>query len=150
MRKFFCIIWMMGQVLLAQNSFEKVTIKGWEAHPDYPRLIRSLKTVNDSIRLVQQLKTFQLLQEEKGWAEIRWDSIVIKDQQAQVKGYLGPIYSLEEITFQGIGELYLEKAGLKNFTRKRRPLYWPALETRLDICLQLFQEEGYPFASFLQ
>ncbi|MEL6626779.1 MAG: BamA/TamA family outer membrane protein [Bacteroidota bacterium] len=150
MRKFFCIIWMMGQVLLAQNSFEKVTIKGWEAHPDYPRLMRSLKTVKDSIRLVQQLKTFQLLQEEKGWAEIRWDSIAIKDQQAQVKGYLGPIYSLEEITFQGIGELYLEKAGLKNFTRKRRPLYWPALETRLDICLQLFQEEGYPFASFLQ
>ncbi|MEL6845992.1 MAG: hypothetical protein AAFP02_22510, partial [Bacteroidota bacterium] len=112
--------------------------------------MRLLKTVKDSIRLVQQLETFQLLQEEKGWAEIRWDSIAIKDQQAQVKGYLGPIYSLEEITFQGIGELYLEKAGLKNFTRKRRPLYWPALETRLDICLQLFQEEGYPFASFLQ
>jgi outer membrane protein assembly factor BamA len=141
---FLFLIWLSGPRASAQ------TIHGLTDVKVESRLRQQLAGKKDSSALLREVANWVGEQQGQGFLECRLSGISRREQEWQVFVERGPRYLYQRLETEGLNALYRQKVGLDRLAAKHRPVDWADLEVRLRECLDLFQNEGYPFASFQQ
>lgn len=137
---FFLCFW---QISLGQS----IDILGLESAKD-KRLLEQEWADLDSLALYQVADLEALSMQQQGYLEAQLLGIQIHPDKKVVHLQRGPLYAYRHIEVDGLNPLYIQKTELDRLSKKHLPVNWDDLEARLHACLQLFQEEGYPFSSF--
>ncbi len=133
--------------LFAQESF--FDVEEIHANVEIPQSLRkSLLQSRDSLGLRLELEAFLSQKQEKGWLEYSLLTFEVQDEDLYLELHEGPRYYFSNIELQGLGASYLNRTNISDWLKKPCPVNWQALEEDLESCLLLYQEEGYPFASF--
>jgi len=143
MRRWCCLLWLLATTLpfLAGQA---VQIEG---EPDWVRLQRSLARAHDPAAQERLLTKWVREKQAAGWLEYRLDSSRRGDSLL-LQVHRGPWYTYDQLQLTGLPPLYAQKSGLERLQRKAGPVDWAELERHLAQCLDLYQQEGYPFAAF--
>ena len=129
-------------------SAQPVTIHGLSSPKETRDLQKAWQTLTDSNVLAQAVEAHVAQLQTQGFLEAGLQELTTSGKSWKVHLYQGPQYFFERIDLIGLRDLYLQKTGIDRQATKRRPVNWVDLEQRLGACLQLMQEEGFPFASF--
>lgn len=154
MQRVVCLLGLLLPLLLpAQNAWRIQLLESGGLNPKTETtLLRTLKGTQDSLSIVEKLHDWVQAQTQKGYLECRWDSFqyVPHDKKLLLHAYQGPYYHLSTLQLEGLPEAYLQSAGLDRYISGKAPLQWARLEEKLAACIDLYQNEGFPFASFDQ
>lgn len=139
---------------LLPHSFSQP--KGWklravEVVPAFtlPKtILKQLLQSKDSLGAAQVLQPFVAEKLAGGYQEFSILKINSKNDSLLVNFHQGSRYFISKIIFNNLGDAYLARSDLGNWQKKMRVLDWAALESDMEDCLLIFQEEGYPFAAF--
>ncbi|MCI4666763.1 MAG: BamA/TamA family outer membrane protein [Bacteroidia bacterium] len=112
------------------------------------KLQKDLLSSKDSLDAALVMNIHASLMQNEGWLEYSFQGLKLDGDSLLLQIHQGPRYIFSELRFDGLGEAYISRAGLERWQKAKRPVNWKLLEKGLEKCLQLFQEEGYPFASF--
>lgn len=130
--------------LFAQN----IQVLGLSSKGETKTLEREWRNLSDSIALRQSAERQVEMFQQQGFLEARLANLSRSGRAWVVQFWEGPLYLYQQITLEGLSPLYLQKTGLDRLEKKHASVNWDDFESRLRSCLELFQEEGYPFASF--
>ncbi|MDW3651369.1 MAG: BamA/TamA family outer membrane protein [Bacteroidia bacterium] len=86
--------------------------------------------------------------QQKGLLEYTYS--ILSQDPYRIQIFEGPYYYYKAIQLVGINELYPQRAGIDRLYRKQEVVNWTDLEEKMESCLDQYQNEGYPFASFQQ
>ncbi|MEM7371674.1 MAG: BamA/TamA family outer membrane protein [Bacteroidota bacterium] len=136
-----CLGWNVG---LTQS----IQISGLHSAKQLKQLEQAWSQIEDSASLQQAADIHILTLHQRGFLEAKLIAIQAHLQAWKVQFQQGPHYLYRTIELEGLTPLYSQKTELDRLADKHAPVNWDDLEQRLNSCLQLFQEEGYPFASF--
>lgn len=116
--------------------------------PKQKHLRKQFRHANDSLMLGQVCDDISMQKGKDGFAEFAIDAWEKHADSLRVWIHLGPLYILDSLHVDGLNETYAERAGITRLSRKRDPFYWPEIRGRLFLCLDEYQDQGYPFARF--
>ncbi|MEL6847752.1 MAG: BamA/TamA family outer membrane protein, partial [Bacteroidota bacterium] len=137
--------------LMAQErAWPKATI-AIEAMPDQKRqkkLEKALSLAEDSLRAVFLLNQESQWWREKGYLENEFHWQEPHSKALDLRFQAGPLYLLDSLRLENVYPDYLLKTDFKRLIKPGSPLAWEPLEIQLKEILLLYQNEGYPFASF--
>ncbi|MEL6590169.1 MAG: POTRA domain-containing protein, partial [Bacteroidota bacterium] len=146
-----CFVLLLSSTRLhAQTDWqiETVKIESERPLPQQNRLIRNLQNAPDSLSATLVLNEYCEQRAKEGYAACYWDQAFREAASLNVHISLGPLYLLSALQLQDLPPQYQQKLGLDRLLRKSRPLQWSEVQSVLDLCVRLYQDEGYPFASF--
>lgn len=112
------------------------------------KTFRKFKRVQDSLAIEELRHQYEERLARKGFAEFGFDEIRREEDSLIVNVHQGPLYIIDSIHLHHLNETFAEKAGLDKLERRRSPLDWEDLRSRLMQCLDEYQNSGYPFARF--
>jgi translocation and assembly module TamA len=148
---FLIVALLLGQPLcLPAQVFspEQIVLRGDKASAAGKRLQQDLRQAQNEKEVQAALDRWRQKMASQGYREARIDSMKQQDQSLQLRLVQGPHYSLQPLAISGMADNYQKQCGLDKYQRKNLSLNYPALEADLQACLSLFQNEGFPFASF--
>lgn len=111
-------------------------------------LIRDLRKSQDSLSASIILTTYCEQQAKAGYADCHWEDLQLKGNSLSLKLELGALFIVESLQLQDLPPQYRQQASIDRLVRKAEPLQWPQISEALDIVIDLYQNEGYPFAAF--
>jgi outer membrane protein assembly factor BamA len=127
-----------------------VEVQGISDRPVMRQILREAQRLKNESDLHTQAAEWARRQDLEGRSEFSMDGYSRKGDTLYLQFHPGPAYVYEQLTFTGLNEAYQQRSGLDRLVPKKAPLDWEDLEERLRYCLNLFQDEGYPFATFDQ
>lgn len=137
-----------GQVPDSVWRIREVAILGISEEKTAGRIRKEARKVKSETDL-QDLRTkWAQEQEATGRLEFSLEEYVHAGESLTLIFHQGPIYAYEALRLDGLSETYRQKSGLGQLLEKEMPINWADLEGRLRYCLDLYQDEGYPFAAF--
>ena len=104
----------------------------------------------DSLAAISVLQTWLMEKQQQGYREASCDRILRKNDSWHIYIHIGSYYEWEELKIEGLSLSNLRKAGLDFPIHKRIPFQQPQLLEGFQKGLQLFEDQGYPFAQFEQ
>lgn len=114
------------------------------------KLLRLLKDSKDSLAFKQTLDDWIYKKQTNGFLEYTGTQESSESGKTSVSIFEGPYYYYQSIQLHEINEQYPQRLGINRLVEKQAPVNWEDLELRMKNCLDLYQNEGYPFASFQQ
>jgi outer membrane protein assembly factor BamA len=118
-------------------------LEGWEDK----RLAGRVASCKDTASVRQLLDAWVAAQRSRGRCAFALDHAIYIGDSLRVAVFPGPVCWLDSFRIEGGNPLRLQQAGLDK-VRAGALLDVPLLDTRLRRCLNLSQDEGYPFARF--
>jgi translocation and assembly module TamA len=145
------LLTLLSPFLVAQGNWEVETVDlPVQENGHHASLARSLRKVKDSAQAVSLLNNWALDLAENGYLQAQWQDLVYERGALRVTLDPGPYYQLESLLLTGLPEAFWEQTALDRLVKGKETFSWQGLQTKLDLCTQLFQNEGYPFARFDQ
>ncbi|MEO0897474.1 MAG: BamA/TamA family outer membrane protein [Bacteroidota bacterium] len=129
-------------------DIEQVSVHGLQRLTFPSSLKQQIQQLADSITVSSLLGRFANEKRSEGWLEFSLREIKKEPNELLLYFHEGNQYWLQKLSLNGLGDAFVARARLDRWIKKPRPLNWEQLESDLESCLTLFQEEGYPFASF--
>ncbi|MEM7657154.1 MAG: BamA/TamA family outer membrane protein [Bacteroidota bacterium] len=130
------------------SSLSAQRISGLSDEKVQAQLMRQVSGLKDSVALRESVQAWASEQRQAGWLECQLLGISAAKPSWHLQVYRGPQYRYRQVETPGLNALYRQKVELDRLERKQLPINWSQLEEQLAQCLELFQNEGYPFASF--
>jgi len=117
---------------------------------EFPQLEKQLLKSADSILAAQVLTVWLEDKHRQGYREASLDSIRRTSNAWHIYVHQGSYYSWGKLEIEGISTTYLRKAGLEVAEKKQTAFDQKYLLHGLEKSLQLFENQGYPFAHLTQ
>jgi len=114
------------------------------------KLKKKLLSVRDSLDFVKEINTWTDAKQASGFLEYECTIKRVVQDQYLIQIHEGPHYYYSSISLEGINAQYPQRLGINRLVEKEAGVNWGDLELRLKGCLDLYQNEGYPFAAFEQ
>lgn len=137
------LVWVLLMGTLPLRA-QEVVVHG-ASLPVRQQLSRSLARISDPVGRAAWLESWLQDRRAEGWLEYQAQ---LDTQTHHLFLDPGPYYRYDSLLLRGLSPLYAQKSGLERLYRKGGPLNWTRLERHLAQCLDLYQQEGYPFAAF--
>lgn len=144
-------VWGQGK-----KSYEvQIELSGIGKEKDKNKLEKLLRNATDSLDFVKRLDTWIRTKQDAGFLEYTIDSKFTKSHNSATPNWAlhiseGAYYYYQAIRLEGINEQYPQRLGIDRLAKKQAHVNWRDIEHKLKACLDLYQNEGYPFASFSQ
>lgn len=132
----------------AQSSPKTVLIASEGPIPQESQLVRDLRKSQDSLSATVILAAYCEQQAKAGYADCHWTDLKYSEESLSFVLAVGPIFILKSLQLQDLPPQYRQQAGIDRLIRKAKPLQWPQVNEALDLVIDLYQNEGYPFAAF--
>lgn len=144
-----CLIISALALLQGQDqAWSNPEISGIKEAKEAKKLFGRLKRSSDSLVSIRILEDWIAEKQEAGQLEYSYSLSPENPHRIQI--FEGPHYYYKSIKLEGINELYPQRAGIERLYRKQASVNWQELEEKMESCLDQYQNEGYPFASFQQ
>ncbi|MEZ4825909.1 MAG: BamA/TamA family outer membrane protein [Bacteroidia bacterium] len=146
------LIVLVPLAVLSQGTNLSRELIVYESDEDLDKLIapirKDLLRAADSAALFRALVPLTGQMQKKGYASFGVSQFHMGTDTLAITFSKGPLYLYDYIELGGLNDLYREKTGIENLVQKRRPVHWSVLNKKLFACAEIYQNEGYPFASF--
>ena len=114
--------------------------------------VRELKRIyhknQDSLQLATAFSEWISEKQDEGWLDLSLIRFKADSQQMIAHFNQGALYFFDYIQLEGLSMPFVQRAGLHKLSQKKHPINWDVLNHKLKMCLNQYQNEGYPFAAF--
>lgn len=117
---------------------------------DLPRLQKQLFNAKDSLAAVPLITSWLDRQHQSGYREASLDSIGRTEDHWHIYLHQGNYYQWNTLRIEGLSTSYQRKAGLDVAEKKQQAFNPNVLTKGLQKTLELFENQGYPFAQLHQ
>lgn len=149
---FLILINLLSGTLSAQSlevwNIQDIRLSGIQNPGLHKKLRKDLFQAKDSADLLRILDPWNLEMQHKGYPEFGLNTFRYDTNTLDIHIHQGPRYLYDEIRLEGLNTIFREKVGIDRLVEKSAPVHWQNLEEKLISCMNLYQNEGYPFATF--
>ncbi|MFK7923309.1 MAG: BamA/TamA family outer membrane protein [Bacteroidia bacterium] len=107
-----------------------------------------MRKSQDSLSASIILANYCEQQAKAGYADCHWEDLQLSQNSLSFKLEIGAVFIVENLHLQDLPDQYRQQASIDRLVRKAKPLQWPQISEALDLVIDLYQNEGYPFAAF--
>lgn len=132
----------------AQSPQKAVIIESEADFPKRSNLIRDLRRSPDSLSATLVLSNYCEQRAKAGYADCHWTKLQFQDDSLSLQLNLGPVFLLGSFQLLDLPPQYRQQAGIDRIVRKAKPLQWSQINEALGLVVDIYQNEGYPFAAF--
>ena len=137
----------LGQQDSLQQKIKVVAVHGL-IQPENAAILKQLKGVEDTSKLRLRLSGVSERIVANGYAEFAIDRTQWCKDTLHISMHEGPKYFYRIVEFDGLDALSIRKAGFEKIQRKIFPFSQKDFENRMRVCLDEYQNNGFPFSAF--